>query len=211
MKKLLMSFVLGFSLMASASVHAWGLGGLGGVLSSAIGMGGGESAGDITANARNTLLSFAKAQLGLADALGGYEQLAANRALLDNLEKGDAAASKSELETIVSISKSATQEINLKVEQNSQLDAEQKSKAKKAMLEYVKGLYSSRNLIKSVKGVANNPTSLMTNADSILYLVRELPNIVSGAIASTSTLYDYMASKGVDVSDAKASAADLGT
>lgn len=161
-------------------------------------------------SARNALHAFAKAEVGLAKALGGYGDLAAQQALLDGLKAGDAAAQKNDIETIVSISKSASEAINKKVAENAQLDGENKLLAAKSMTDYVKGLVASKKLVSSVQDLTKNPTALGLDAGTLLYVGKEIPGIVSGGASTTSTLFKYLGSNGVDLSEAKAAAQDLG-
>jgi hypothetical protein len=159
---------------------------------------------------RNTLGAFAKAQLGLADALGGYESFAEQQKLLEGMKMGDAAASKSDIETIVNTSKSAAEAIAQKTAENAPLDAKHKKLAMIASVEYVKALVSSKKLVGSVQGAVKNPTALGTNAPALFYVGKELPGIITGGASATTSLFKYLSANGVDISKAKAQAADLG-
>lgn len=177
---------------------------------------GGNSSNSVDAsalaqNARNTLGSFAKAQQGLADALGGYEKFAEQQKLLETLKMGDASASKSDIETIMSVSKAAADAIAQKTADNAQLDAKHKKLAAKASVDYVKALVSSKKLLGSVQGAIKNPTALGTNAPALIYVGKELPGVITGGASATSSLFKYLSANGVDISEAKAQAADLGS
>ncbi len=169
-----------------------------------------ENAGDVVKNTRNTIFSFVKAKTGLLAAMGGSEQLAAQQKLLEGMKAGDAAASKDDLETLVTIDKSATDEINKKVAANVKLDANNKAMAGSSMVEYIKGLVASKKLLSSIQNVAKNPMSLGANAGAVAYLAKELPGLLSSGTSTTSTLFKYLGSNGVDLSQAKKEAADLG-
>jgi hypothetical protein len=201
--------VMSLALTAGAA-HAWGLAN---VLPSASGGGGGSTAnaGDVAKNARNALYSFVKSDLGLLAALGGYENLAANQKLLDGMKTGDAAASKEDTETLVTLHNSMNPVIEAKTKENMKLDANNKALAGKSMVEYVKGLVSSKQLLSSVQDLAKNPMALGTDASNILYVAKELPGIVSGGVSTTSTLFKYLGANGVDLSEAKNVAKGMGT
>ncbi len=169
-----------------------------------------ENSGDVVKNARNSMASFVKAKLGLIEAMGGSEELAAQKKLLEGLKQGDAAASQEDLETIVSLDKATGDMINKKTSENSKLDAKNKSTASKSMVEYVNGLVSTKKLVGSVSNLSKNPMSLGSNMGSVTYLAKELPNVVSSGTSTTSTLFSYLSSNGVDTSAAKKAASGLG-
>lgn len=165
---------------------------------------------DVVKNARNSLTSFVKAKLGLIEAMGGSDELAAQQKLLDGLKKGDAAATKEDLETIVSLDKATGEMIAKKTGENAKLDAKNKATASKSMVEYVGGLVSAKKLISSVTSLSKNPMSLGSNLGAVTYLVKELPTVISSGSSTTSTLFTYLNSNGVDTSEAKKAASDLG-
>lgn len=169
-----------------------------------------ESPSDVVKNARNTLTSFVKAKLGLIEAMGGAEDLASQKKLVEGLKIGDAAATKEELETLVSLDKNTTDLISKKSAENAKLDAKNKTLASQSMLEYVKGLVSSKKLINSVTGLSKNPMSLGTSLGAVTFLAKEMPGIVSSGAGTTSTLFTYLNSNGVDTSAAKKAASSLG-
>ena len=170
-----------------------------------------ENPSEVVKNARNSLTSFVKAKLGLIEAMGGSDQLAAQKKLIEGLQKGDAAASKEDLETIVSLDKATGDMIKKKTAESAAIDAKNKELAGKSMIEYVKGLASTKKLMGSVASLSSNPFSLGANASTVLYLAKELPGVVSSGATTTSTLFTYMKSSGLDTSEAqKAAASDLG-
>ena len=164
----------------------------------------------VARDARNALMSFASAQLGLAQAMGGYEGLAAQQQMLAGLKSGDAAAKKEDIETVVNISKSAGDAIGQKVAANAQLTAENRQLALNSTVDYIKGLIASKKLVGSVQDLARNPMSLGGDAGSVLYLGKNLPGIVGGGASTTGTLLKYLSANGVDTSKAAAAAKDLG-
>lgn len=168
------------------------------------------NAAEVAINLRNALYAFAKANTGLAAALGGYTELAAQQKLLEGMKNGDAAASKDQLQTLTTIHKSASEAISAKVASNAQLDAEQKKLAGASMVEYVQGLVSTKQVVSSVEEVTKNPTSYVMEAGTLLYAASEMPSIVTSGVSSTSTLIQYLSANGVDVSEAKAAADGLG-
>ncbi len=168
------------------------------------------SAADVMKNTRDSLLSFTNAEVGLAAALGGYTDLAAQQELLKGLKAGDAAASKDDLQTLVTIHESASKEINAKVAANEKLDAAQKKQAAQSMVEYVKGLISSKKTVGSLQDLAKNPASLGFDAGTVLYAAKEMPSVIAGGASSTSTLVKYLTANGVDTSEAKKLATDMG-
>lgn len=165
---------------------------------------------NIVVHARNSLYSFAKAQIGLATAMGGYEELAAQQKLLDGMKTGDAAASKDDLATIVNISKSAGTEINKKIADNAKLDASNKKLAASSSIEYIKGLISSKKMVSSIQDASRNPVSLGQNAGAVLYVAKELPGIISGGVSTTGSLIKYLTANGVDTSGLKKATDDMG-
>ncbi len=168
------------------------------------------NAAEVMKNTRNSLLSFTNAEIGLAAALGGYTELAAQQELLKGLKAGDAAANKDDLQTLVTIHESASKEINAKVAANDKLDAAQKKQAGQSMVEYVKGLISSKKTVSSLQDLAKNPASLGFDAGTVLYAAKEMPSVIAGGASSTSSLVKYLTANGVDTSEAKNLASDLG-
>lgn len=168
------------------------------------------NAAEVMKNTRNSLLSFTNAEIGLAAALGGYTELAAQQELLKGLKAGDAAANKDDLQTLVTIHESASKEINAKVAANEKLDAAQKKQAGQSMVEYVKGLISSKKTVNSLQDLAKNPASLGFDAGTVLYAAKEMPSVIAGGASSTSSLVKYLTANGVDTSEAKNLASDLG-
>ena len=169
-----------------------------------------ENPSEVVKNARNSMASFVTAKLGLIEAMGGSEELAAQKKLIEGLKKGDAAASKEDLETIVSLDKATGDMINKKTAENAAIDAKNKELAGKSMVEYVKGLVSTKKLMGSISNLSTNPMSLGSSATSVIYLAKELPSVVSSGASTTSTLFTYMKSSGIDTGEAKKAAADLG-
>lgn len=165
----------------------------------------------VARNARDTLLSFTRAQFGLAQALGGYEGLAEQQKLLEGMQSGDAAAKKDDMQTLVSLDKAANDAIKQKMAENAKLSAENKTLATQSSLEYVKGLIASQRLVASVQSVARNPLALGNDAGTITYVLKELPGIVSGGLSTTGLLFKYLSVNGVDTSEAQKAAQSLGT
>jgi hypothetical protein len=166
----------------------------------------GASAADVAKNTRNALVAFATAELGLLEALGGYENLSAHRTLVAGMQKGDAGVNTDEFKAVVDIHKSASVEIDKKLVANTKLDASQKSLAAKSMLAYVQGLVSTKQTLGSLQGLAKNPLSLGTDAGTVLFAVKELPGMLSGGLSTTGTLFKYLGANGVDLSEAKSAA-----
>ncbi|CAG0946895.1 hypothetical protein ANRL1_03410 [Anaerolineae bacterium] len=174
---------------------------------------GGSSGGSTSINgaelAKNVvvaLTSFAKAQLGLADALGGYTNYAAGLEAVQKMNAGDPAykVSKSDIQTTTTISKPAQEFIDSKIKENVKLDADQKKKAAAAALDYVKGLAATTKLTGNVQDVAKNPTSLGMDAGTLVYAAKEMPGVVSGGVSTTSSLISYLSAQGVDTKAVKA-------
>jgi hypothetical protein len=171
------------------------------------GAGSGASANDVAKNTRDAMIAFADAKLGLLDALGGYENLSADRKLAEGQQKGDAGVSTDQIKTLVSLDKTATAALNERLASNTQLDAAQKKKAAQSVLVYVKALDSTRKSLLSLQGVARNPLALGSNAGPILLAVKEMPGLVSGGVSTTGALFQYMGANGVDMKEAKSVAA----
>jgi len=172
--------------------------------------GSGANAAEVTKNMRNALYSFASAELGLVAALGGYTELAAQQQLLAGMKTGDAAPTKSDIETLVSIDQAAQVQINLKADENAKLDANSKALAGKATIEYVRGLISTKNTISSLQGVARNPMALGSDAGTVLYAVKEMPGLIGHGVSTTSKLFSYLGANGVDMAPIKKEAEGMG-
>lgn len=207
-KLLIVSVVVLTLVSGNALVHAFGLPSFG-----SMGNGEGADAADAAGfvkNSRNALYSFAKSETGLATALGGYAELDAQKKLLDALKAGDAAADKEQIETLVTIHQSASDAINKKIAANVKIDSNNKKLASESTVEYVKALVSTSKLVATGQSLAKNPVALGMNASSVLYAVKSLPAIVKAGTSNTSTLFKYLSSNGVDISEAKAAADELG-
>lgn len=194
-------------MLSSVSVYAFGLPSLPSMGSTS---GGADPAGFVK-DTRNALYSFAKSEAGLASALGGYTDLVAQQKLLDGLKAGDAAADKDQIETLVTIHKSANEAINKKIAENAKLDSRNKALATQSAIDYVKALATTSKLVASGQSLAKNPAALGMNASSVLYAVKNLPAIVTSGTSNTSALFKYLSANGVDVSEAKEAANSLGT
>ena len=168
--------------------------------------GAGASAAEVAKNTRNALVAFTAAELGLLEALGGYDKLTAMQKQVEGMQKGDAGVNTDQLQAAVDIHKSASAEIDKKLAENAKLDAGQKTLAAKSMAAYVQGLVSTRQTLSSLQGLAKNPLSLGSDAGPVLFAVKELPGMVSGGVSTTGTLFKYLGANGVDLHDAKSAA-----
>jgi hypothetical protein len=195
---------------SSVSVFAFGLPSLPSLPSLGSSSGGVDPAGFVK-ETRNALYSYAKSEAGLASALGGYTDLAAQQKLLEGLKVGDAAADKDQIETLITIHKSASEAIDKKMAENTVIDSKNKKLAAKSTAEYVKALIATTKLVASGQGLAKNPIALGLNAGSVLYAVKNLPAIIKSGTSNTVTLFKYLSANGVDVSEAKEAANGLGT
>jgi hypothetical protein len=166
----------------------------------------GASAAEVAKNTRNALVAFTAAELGLLEALGGYDKLSAMQKQVEGMQKGDAGVNTDQLQAAVDIHKSASAEIDKKLAENAKLDAGQKNLAAKSMVAYVQGLVSTRQTLGSLQGLAKNPMSLGSDAGTVLFAVKELPGMVSGGVSTTGTLFKYLGANGVDLKDAKSAA-----
>jgi len=164
----------------------------------------------IVKNTRNSMGSFVKSKMGLIEAMGGAEQLAAYNKMLDGLKLGDVAASKEDIETIVTLDKNTNDLIASMTTANKKIDDKNKALAGKSMTEYVKALVSLTVLSRSVQNLSKNPVALAGQAPSVLYLAKELPGVTTSGTTSTKTLLTYLSSNGVDTSEANKAAKELG-
>lgn len=187
------------------SAHAWGLPSI-----PSLGSGGGGDAAGFVKDTRNALYYFSTSKLGLAKALGCYNELASNQKLLDGMKAGDAAAGKEQMETLVTIDKSCDEAINKKIAENKKLDSAHKALATHASVEYVKALVTTSKLVSRGQSLANNPAALAMNASSVFYAVKNLPTIVTSGTTNTSTLFKYLSANGVDITEANKAADGLG-
>lgn len=171
-----------------------------------------ENAGDVVKNATNSLKSFISSKIGLLEAMGLGEKVAAHKERMTALSKGDAAStSKDDLETMTSIDKATGDLVQEGMANSAKIDAKSKALASKSMLEYVDGLVSAKKAMTSVSNLSKNPMALGSNAGAVMHLAKEMPNILSTGSSTTGTLFTYLGSNGVDTSAAKKKAADLGT
>ena len=193
--------------IGSSSAFAFGIPSIPGV-----GSGGGSTAnaGEVVMDTRNSLYSFTSAELGLLQAIGGYENLAAQQELLKGMKAGDAAASKEDLETLKTIHASAQPALEKKVAENAKIDSAQKALAGQSMVEYVKGLVSTKKLVASIQGLAKNPMAIGSDAGAVLYAAKEVPGVVTSGTSASGTLIKYLTANGVDTSEAQKAAEDLG-
>jgi hypothetical protein len=168
------------------------------------------SAAEVAKNTRNALIAFTAAELGLLEALGGYEKLSGMQQQVAGMQKGDAGVSTEQMQTTVDIHKSASAEIEKKLAENATLDANQKKMAAKSMVAYVQGLAATRQTVSSLQGLSKNPLSLGSDAGPVLFAVKELPGLVSGGVSTTGTLFKYLGANGVDMREAKATADTMG-
>jgi hypothetical protein len=166
----------------------------------------GASAAEVAKNTRNALVAFTAAELGLLEALGGYDKLSAMQKQVEGMQKGDAGVNTDQLQAAVDIHKSASAEIDKKLAENAKLDSSQKNLAAKSMVAYVQGLVSTKQTLSSLQGLAKNPLSLGSDAGPVLFAVKELPGMVSGGVSTTGTLFKYLGANGVDLRDAKSAA-----
>ncbi|VXC56974.1 hypothetical protein [Massilia sp. 9I] len=204
MKKIAISVFAALSALGAAPSHAVDFGKLASLAKP--NQAAGASAADVARNTRNALVAFATAELGLLEALGGYENLSALRTQVEGMQKGDAGVNTASLQAAVDIHKSASVEIEKKIAGNAQLDASQKKMAAKSMLAYVQGLVATKQTLGSLQGLARNPMSLGSDAGTVLFAVKELPGMLSGGLSTTGTLFKYLGANGVDLSEAKSAA-----
>lgn len=206
MKKIiLVSIFTALSTLAVSSVYAqFSLPGLGASKQPA------ENPGDVVKNSRNALLSYENSKVSLLEAMGASQQVAAQKQTLSGIQSGDAGNSKDDLETIVKTDASTTELLNKKMAENTKMDAQGKQSASKAMVQYVGGLVSSKKLIGSIQSLAKNPVALGANMNTIAYLGKELPGVVSSGVTTSSALFKYLGSNGVDLTEAKKASDDLG-
>lgn len=179
------------------------------------GLGGGSEApangGAVVKQARDALVQFTKAEFRILEALGGYEAFAAQEKLVSSLKTGDAAASGDDIKTVTKISGELHDEIEKRIAENKKLDDKQKKIAAEGTFNYVKGLVATKKLVGSIQGLAKNPASLGFDlVGPVTTLGTELPRIVPKAISTSGTIFKYMSANGVDISQAKKAADDLG-
>jgi len=169
-----------------------------------------ETAAQVIIKTQIALANFVAAQKQLDDAINGTNNYEASKEFLDRMAKGDAAASKDDFETVVSMSKEASESLSKDVADNKKLEAKNKSAASKAMVNYVIALVSTKSLVNSIQGLAGNPMSAGSSIGTLTYLVSQLPNLISSGAGSTASLFKYLTANGVDMKEAKKAADGLG-
>lgn len=207
LRKLVLSVaLLGISTAGMAQFSMPKVPGLGGGSADASG-----NASAVVKQARDALVQFTKAEFRILEALGGYEAFASQEKLVSSMKTGDATASSDDLKAVTKISGELQAEIEKRISENKKLDESQKKIAAEGTFSYVKGLVASKKLVSSVQGLAKNPTSLgFDMVGPITTLGTELPKIVPKAISTSGTIFKYMSANGVDISEAKKAADDLG-
>lgn len=169
------------------------------------------NAGAVVKQARDALVQFTKAEFRILEALGGYEAFASQEKLVSSLKTGDATASSDDLKAVTKISGELQAEIEKRISENKKLDDKQKKIAAEGTFNYVKGLVASKKLVGSVQGLAKNPSSLgLDLIGPVTTLGTEMPKIVPKAISTSGAIFKYMSANGVDISEAKKAADDLG-
>ena len=190
-------------LFASPAMAAFGLPNILGVSES---HGGKANVREVVHDCRRALHEYLESQYLLIDALDLKEELAARKATLKFAEKGSAAQSD---EDMIAESAACSDVIQPRIESNKSMDAEHRKLAAVAALKYVRASLETKKM-------ASELTRLDTGSHGfgdigpVLYLVRNVPPLVSNAVSTTSKLMKYLSANNVDVTEANKAAGDLG-
>ena len=168
--------------------------------------GGNSHVREVVHDCRRALHRYLDSQYLIIEALDLKEELAARKATLKFAEKGTAAESDDEM---IAESNACSDVIRPRIESNKSLDAEHKKLAGHAALKYVEAVIETKKMVGALTGI--NTSSLgFSDVGPVLFLVRNVPPLVTNAVSTTGKLLNYSSANKVDVTEANKAANDLG-
>ena len=192
-----------FVLFTTCSVHAFGLGDIGGML----GGGGPDLSGKqtaLTGSLRSALINLGKSQAIMAKALGLDEQVMLAENNVKGLEAGDLGTSD-EVEKSIETSASVQDAITAETAKKTILDVESKAVFVTSVPFYIKGALGSVQTGKEAVAVGQSMASLNPMAflkiGSLVTIVSNLPNLISKLSSSTGQIMDFMTANEIDNSE----------
>ena len=168
--------------------------------------GGQSNVREVVHDCRRALHRYLDAQYLIIDALDLKEELAARKATLKFAQKGGASESDDEM---IAESDACSDVIRPRTESNKRMDAEHKQLAGAAALKYVQAVIETKKMVGALTSI--NTSSLgFSDVGPVLYLVRNVPPLVTNAVSTTGKLLHYLSANNVDVTEANKAAGDLG-
>ena len=180
--------------------------GLPDILISSDSHGGNSHVRDVVHDCRRALHNYLESQYLIIDALDLKEELAARKATLKFAEKGSAGESDDDL---IAESNACSDVIQPRIESNKRLDAEHKQLAGAAALRYVRAVIETKKMVGALTSVKTSSLGF-SDVGPVLFLVRNVPPLVSNAVSTTGKLLHYLSANNVDVTEANKAAGDLG-
>ncbi len=168
--------------------------------------GGNSQVREVVHDCRRALRNYLESQYLIIDALDLKEELAARKATLKFAEQGSAAESDDDM---IAESNACSDVIRPRIESNKALDAEHKKLAGHAALKYVQAVIETKKMVGALTSI-NTSSIGFSEVGPVLFLVRNVPPLVSNAVSTTGKLLNYLSANKVDVTEANKAANDLG-
>ena len=172
-------------LVATSSVAAFGLSDIVGGSSS---HGGKTNVREVVHDCKRALHKYLESQYLLIDALDLKAELAARKATLKFAEKGSAEQSD---EDLIAESDACSDVIRPRIESNKSMDAEHKKLAAVAALKYVQAAIETKKMVGALTSI-NTSSIGFSEVGPVLFLVRNVPPLVSNAVSTTGKLLNYL-------------------
>ncbi|NTU58737.1 MAG: hypothetical protein HGB00_07435 [Chlorobiaceae bacterium] len=150
---------------------------------------------------------YLDAQVLLIQAIAGKEELAARQATIDFVQNGD--AKKASNEEKARMGRELDESLNHIMEENRPLDDHQKRLATEGALRYAIAVSRTSKLVGSLSRIDVKAIGIF-DAPGVLYLINNLPAVVSTSVSTTGKLFKYLSANNVDVSNAQKAADGLG-
>ena len=192
-----------FILFTTCSVHAFGLGDIGGMLG-----GGGPDLGgkqtELTGSLRSALINLSKSQVLMAKAMGLDEQVMLAENNVKGLEAGDLGTSD-EVEKSIETSASVQEAIAAETAKKTVLDGASKAVFVTSIPFYIKGVLGSTQTGKEAVAVGQSMASLnpmaLLKIGALVTIVSNLPDLISKLSSSTGQIMDFMTANEIDNSE----------
>jgi hypothetical protein len=183
--------------------------GFSGILDVAVSGGGNSKSnvGQVVGDCSIALDLYLDAQVLLIRALAGKEELAARQATIDFVQNGD--AKKASNQDKAKMGRELDESLNNVMAENKPLDDHQKRLATEGALRYVVAVSKTSKLVGSLSHVDVKSIGIF-DAPGVLYLINNLPAVVSNSVSTTGKLFKYLSANNVDISKAQKAADGLG-
>jgi hypothetical protein len=150
---------------------------------------------------------YLDAQVLLIRAIAGKEELAARQATLDFVQNGD--AKKASNQDKAKMGRELDESLNRIVLENKPLDEHQKRLATEGALRYVLAVSRTSKLVGSVSNIDVKAIGIF-DAPGVLYLINNLPAVVTNSVSTTGKIFKYLSANNVDIAKAQKAADGLG-